>query len=98
MSIYEVLMIVCFGFAWPINLINSIKSKSTKGKNLIFLLIILVAYVFGIIHKMVYSRDAAIYFYILNAGMVFGDVLLYFINRNREIKSGKARSFGKVLL
>lgn len=36
MSILEVLMIVCFGVAWPINLYNSFKSKSTKGKNLLF--------------------------------------------------------------
>ena len=28
MSILEVLMIVCFGVAWPINLYNSFKSKS----------------------------------------------------------------------
>ena len=33
MSILEVLMIVCFGVAWPINLYNSFKSKSTKGKS-----------------------------------------------------------------
>ena len=52
MSILEVLMIVCFGVAWPINLYNSFKSKSTKGKNLLFMSFIVLAYVFGILNKL----------------------------------------------
>lgn len=63
MSILEVLMIVCFGVAWPINLYNSFKSKSTKGKNLLFMSFIVLAYVFGILNKLFVSVDAAVYFY-----------------------------------
>ena len=55
MSILEVLMIVCFGLAWPINLYNSWKSKSTKGKNLLFMSFIVLAYVFGILNKLLVS-------------------------------------------
>ena len=60
MSILEVLMIVCFGVAWPINLYNSFKSKSTKGKNLLFMSFIVLAYVFGILNKLFVSVDAAV--------------------------------------
>ena len=97
MSILELLMIVCFGFAWPINLFNSIKSKSTKGKNLLFLVMIVLAYVFGILHKLFYSRDPVIYFYLLNAVMVAVDVIFYFINRSREIKLKSIADYYHVL-
>ena len=78
MSILEVLMIVCFGLAWPINLYNSWKSKSTKGKNLLFMSFIVLAYVFGILNKLLVSVDNAIYFYCLNEFMVLADYILYF--------------------
>lgn len=98
MSVFEVLMIVCFGFAWPVNLYNSIRTRSTKGKNLLFLGMIVLAYVFGILHKLVYSRDPAIYFYLLNTCMVLADVVLYFVNRRREIKKGLADNYRNVLV
>ena len=40
MSIFEAGMLLCFGAAWPMNIIKSIKTKSTKGKSLPFLLTI----------------------------------------------------------
>ena len=93
MSILEVLMIVCFGLAWPINLDNSWKSKSTKGKNLLFMNFIVLAYVFGILNKLLVSVDNAIYFYCLNEFMVLADYILYFCNRSREIKKGICRNY-----
>lgn len=97
MPIFEILMIVCFGFAWPINLYNSIRTRSTRGKNLLFQCMIVLAYVFGVIHKLVYSRDAALYFYLLNAGMVLADLTMYLINRRREIKEGAAENYTQVI-
>lgn len=93
MSIFEVLMIVCFGFAWPINVYNSAKTKSTKGKNLLFMSIIVLAYVFGIVHKLIYANDPAIYIYLFNLIMVLLDVGLYFINRRREITGRLAERY-----
>ena len=88
MSILEVLMIVCFGLAWPINLYNSWKSKSTKGKNLLFMSFIVLAYVFGILNKLLVSVDNAIYFYCLNEFMVLADYILYF-----AIEAGKLKRY-----
>ena len=84
MSIFEAIMIVCFGAAWPMSIIRSYKSKSTKGKSIFFLYIILSGYVFGFVHKMIYSRDIVMVLYILNFCMVFADILLYYRNRKIE--------------
>jgi hypothetical protein len=86
LSIFEMMMLLCFGAAWPLNIYKSIKSKSIQGKSLIFLFIIDFGYVCGIIHKLAFSLDKIIWLYILNLIMVTIDILLYF--RNKRI--GKA--------
>ena len=96
MSILEVLMIVCFGVAWPINLYNSARNRSTKGKNLLFMSFIVLAYIFGILNKLFVSVDGAVYFYLLNELMVVADFILYFVNRKREIRNGTCRSWFEV--
>lgn len=77
-------MLICFGCAWPTSIYKSIKSKSTKGKSVFFLVIILIGYISGTIHKLMFSRDIVLALYILNACMVSIDMVLYFINRRRE--------------
>jgi hypothetical protein len=84
LSIFEALMLICFGFAWPLSIIKSIKSKSTKGKSILFLFVIAIGYISGIIHKILYSADLVLVLYIINACMVAADIVLYFINRKRE--------------
>ena len=87
-EIFEILMIVSFGISWPINVMKSIKTKSTKGKSIFFLIMIFLAYVFGTISKVtapVFKWYVAI-FYILNLIMVGCDIILYIINYRRERK------------
>ena len=81
MSIFEVFMLVCFGAAWPANIIKSIKSKSVKGKSVIFLYVIALGYVFGIINKIVYNMDIVVYLYGINLFMVLIDLGLYYRNK-----------------
>ena len=88
MSVFEVCMMLCFGFAWPYNLYHSIKARSTKGKNIMFMGMIALAYVFGLLHKLVYSLDPVIFFYVLNFVMVMADVVLYYFNWKREQEAG----------
>lgn len=83
MSFFEAGMLVCFGFAWPVNIYNSLKTKSTQGKSVLFLGIIILGYLCGIIHKLIYSRDIVLLLYIINLMMVSIDVALYFVNRRR---------------
>lgn len=84
MSVFEIMMLICFGLAWPTSIYKSIKSKSTKGKSLNFLLIILLGYLAGILHKIFYSPDFVIILYFINFMMVLTDILLYFRNRKEE--------------
>ncbi len=49
-----------------------------------FMVIILVGYIFGILHKIIHSFDIVIYAYIFNFIMVGVDIGLYFRNRTFE--------------
>lgn len=84
MSIFEALMLVAFGCAWPVSIVKSLRSGSTKGKSLPFMVIIWWGYVCGILHKLFYAPDAIIYLYALNLLMISVDTVLYFRNRRRE--------------
>lgn len=90
LSIFEIGMLICFGISWPVNVIQSIRTKSAKGKNPVFLLAIFIGYIFGITHKLVYSRDLVLYLYLLNLIMVGADLVLYFINKRRDRINGIA--------
>ena len=89
-KILEAVMIVLFGISWPFNLMKSIKSKTTKGKSLLFLLLIDVGYLAGITSKIVsetfvWSTDWWIFMiYVINFSLVSADLVVYFINKNRE--------------
>jgi len=84
MSPFEILMLCCFGAAWPFSIIRSWRSRSTRGKSVGFLWIVLVGYVAGVLHKYYYHRDLVIYLYATNALMVGIDLALYFRNRSME--------------
>lgn len=78
-EILEILMIVCFGFSWPMNVIKSYHARTTKGKSLAFLLLICVGYVFGIASKIIGGsfKWYVLFFYVLNLFMVLLDVAMY---------------------
>lgn len=84
MGVFEFLMLCCFGFSWPFSIWKSVRSKSSKGKSLAFMLLIASGYVFGIIHKVLYSFDWVIWAYVALLCLVCTDITLYFINRSRE--------------
>lgn len=90
LSIFEAGMLICFGLAWPANIYKSIKSRSTKGKSSMFLIIIVVGYIFGIIHKILYSRDVVLILYLINVLMVLVDLTLYYRNRKYEASNSTA--------
>lgn len=77
-SYYEILMLICFGVSWPVALLKTYSTKSVKGKSFLFLFLILLGYVFGIIHKFVYNLDYVIWLYIINGLLVFADMALWF--------------------
>ena len=86
MSIFEVVMLLCFGAAWPFSIYRSYKSRQTGGKSLIFLYVVVVGYAAGITNKILYSHDVVIYLYIFNCMMVLTDILIYYRNIALETK------------
>jgi len=88
LSFFELGMVVCFGISWPINVIKSIRTKSTVGKSIAFSVVVFVGYILGIIHKLKYSRDFVLYAYILNLTMVSIDIVVYILNYRRDKKLG----------
>lgn len=81
MSIFEIIMLVCFGAAWPFSIYRSYRSGNNSGKSVIFLFVILTGYIAGMLHKVFYYYDIVILLYGLNCAMVSVDILLYFRNR-----------------
>jgi len=81
LSIFEILMLLCFGAAWPFSIFKSYTSRQIAGKSVLFLVVVFCGYVAGVVHKLVYSFDYVIYLYVLNGLMVFTDILLYFRNK-----------------
>ena len=87
-EILEAAMIISFGISWPLSIIRSYRSRSTKGKSILFSFFILFGYLCGITSKfMTHTFNLAFYFYILNITMVTIDVCLYFRNRKLEKQS-----------
>ena len=91
MSIFEIIMLVCFGAAWPFSIYKSYKAKSTQGKSASFLIIILIGYAAGILNKIFYNFDNVIYLYALNMIMVALDLVLYIGNHNSSNKGSSRR-------
>lgn len=96
--ILETIMIALFGFSWPNNILKTLQNKSTKGKSLMFLLLIDIGYVAGIASKFITiftgeSKPWIFYLslavYILNFVMVSTDLILYFYYRSKEKKADK---------
>ena len=87
-EILEVIMIVSFGASWPLNVMKSYKARTTKGKSLAFLCLILFGYVAGITSKLINPDYMAaidtkwyvLFFYVLNFIMVAADLCLYVRN------------------
>ena len=79
-SVFEALMLICFGISWPFSIARSWKARSTKGKSIMYLLLLGLAYISGILHKTIVSLDIVLALYILNFLMVSIDIALYIRN------------------
>ena len=78
MSVFEVMMLVCFGVSWPISIAKALRTKRVAGKSPLFMSIVIAGYASGIMHKIFYSFDWVIWLYGLNAVLVAIDMSLYF--------------------
>ena len=86
MSIFEIGMLLCFGFAWPSNIYKSLKSRTSAGRSLTFQWAILIGYICGITNKLINGADIVLALYILNFVMVATDTVLIYRNRALDRK------------
>ena len=87
---FELLMIVCFGVSWPLNIIKAWRARTAKGSSVQFYFLILVGYLFGIASKViklcagVSTPGYVWFFYILNSVIVTTGILVWFRNRRLD--------------
>jgi len=86
MSIFEALMLICFGAAWPFSIYRSYKSGTNSGKSLAFLFVVIIGYISGIIHKLLHNYDAVLWLYVLNMLMVSADIAIYYRNKAKTAR------------
>ena len=86
-SIFETVMLVCFGFSWPLNVIKAYKAKTAKGTSLPFILLIITGYIAGISAKLISGQiNYVLIDYILNLTIVSLNVIVYFRNVSLDKK------------
>lgn len=86
-SIFETVMLLCFGFSWPMNLIKAYNAKTAKGTSLPFILLIIIGYVAGITAKIVTGQtNYVLAAYVLNLAIVLLNLVIYFRNSTFDKK------------
>ena len=78
MSIFEAIMLICFGVSWPISIAKALRTKVVEGKSPLFMSIVCFGYMSGMVHKALYSFDWVIWLYAVNLIMVATDLILYY--------------------
>ncbi len=81
----EVGMLVAFGCSWPFNILKSWRSRTAKGKSVVFELIVVFGYLVGLLGKLIAFHETgvwaySIWFYFADIAMVAVDIGLYFRN------------------
>lgn len=88
--ILESVMLICFGFSWPINVVKAYKARTAKGSSLAFILLIITGYIAGITAKFVnHEINYVLIVYFLNLVIVLGNVFVYFRNVKLDKMSQK---------
>ena len=60
-NVLESMMLLCFGFSWPISVVNNYRSRTTRGMSLPFITYVLAVYIFNLLavstNLLVYFRN-----------------------------------------
>ncbi len=91
--LFEALMLVCFGFSWPLNVSKAYKARTAKGMSLPFIILIITGYLAGITAKIMNAQfNYVLVVYFLNLAIVTTNMLVYFRNKSLDKKAAKATS------
>lgn len=90
-TVFEMMMLICFGVSWPVSVLKSYRARTTTGKSLVFLLAIWAGYICGICSKLMADSLTYVFvMYVFNFCVVSTDVVLYF--RNLRLDKAKKLS------
>jgi hypothetical protein len=56
-QVFEGGMLACFGFAWPVDILRTLRTRQTLGKSIGFMSLILAGYVSGLAAKCIRAAD-----------------------------------------
>lgn len=96
--LFEAVMLVCFGFSWPLNVRKTYKARTAKGTSLAFIILIITGYVAGITAKFLnHQINYVLAVYFLNLAIVLTNVLVYIRNVALDKKAEKTETKKKLL-
>ena len=93
-EVFEGAMLVCFGLAWPIDILRTLRTRSVAGKSPLFMSVILVGYLAGLVAKVIRGAAAGTWpelvtvLYAFNAALVAADIGLCFRYHRRHVAAG----------
>lgn len=91
-QVLEVAMLVCFGLSWPFNIAKSWKSRTARGKSLLFECCIIVGYLCGVAGKFAGGNVTyVVAVYILDILMVTVDLVLTIRNKALDHRADRLR-------
>lgn len=94
-SLFEAVMLICFGLSWPLNLVKNFKAKSAKAMSLPFLCLIIFGYICGIAAKFIGGiSNTPLYvtiIYFINLIVVSANLVVYFYNRALDKKAERLK-------
>ena len=78
-SVFESVMLVCFGLSWPLNVVKAYRARTAKGMSLPFILLIISGYIAGITAKLISGQtNYVLIVYFLNLAIVSLNIRVYF--------------------
>lgn len=91
-QVFEVIMLLCFGASWPFNIAKSLRSRTAKGKSVLFETCVIVGYLFGLTGKIIGNNITyVVAFYVLDIVMVSIDLCLTLRNRKLDKEADASR-------
>lgn len=89
-QVFEMIMLVCFGLSWPFNITKSIRSRTAKGKSVLFEIMIIIGYLSGVTGKLISGNITYVLaFYAVDILLVSTDLILTFRNRKLDKERDK---------
>lgn len=92
-QIFEVIMLCCFGASWPFNIVKSLRSRTARGKSLLFEVCVIVGYLSGLAGKLLSGNlSYVVAFYLMDILMVATDLTLTLRNRRLDAQAERKAS------